>query len=557
MRDCKVEEVVVKSNLRGAMDEFKLNELAASIAEKGILQPLIARSISGNGTGKVELVCGHRRLKAAKMAGMKTVPVIVKDLTDEDVIEVQIIENLQRDDLNPIDEARGFKSMLAMNKYTHEDLGSKVGKSASYVGDRVELLKLDEKMIKAMYEGVIVPAHGKVLLRIKDLGDRKRMFEEITRGKLSARAAENLLTESEFGDNYFFSLDDVNFDKGQCKECPQNGSNYKDLVDPDTETEGCCFNKQCYLKKQKETVDEQIKRQKEDGVKVVQEATAFKKINKYETGEFDKETVKMLGNSYKEECRKCKDFAVVTSKGYRGILQLEARCFKKKCLQAKISGGKKELAKAERTKEAVKGKKGEPSGPDPQLVAMRKARDITRKTLSARAFWINVLFSSRTERMANTLVLSGILQSLTYSGRERVLNKELGITKEIRGVAALYKVTTNEQVLKCIQAVCSSKISEHSSADLEFLASEAKKTIAKDFVITNDYLEKLNKEQLVALAKEIKIDKALVKAGRDPGKMFNVKKDVLVTYFTGGTMKLDGIVPKEMVAFTGKKANNY
>ena len=101
MRDCKVEEIMVKSNLRGSMDDVKLSELSTSIAEKGILQPLVARPV--NGGAKIELVCGHRRLKAAVMAGMKTVPVIVKDLTDEDVLEVQVIENLQRDDLNPID----------------------------------------------------------------------------------------------------------------------------------------------------------------------------------------------------------------------------------------------------------------------------------------------------------------------------------------------------------------------------------------------------------------------------------------------------------------------
>ena len=557
MRDCKVEEIMVKSNLRGSMDDVKLSELSTSIAEKGILQPLVARPV--NGGAKIELVCGHRRLKAAVMAGMKTVPVIVKDLTDEEVTEVQVIENLQRTDLNPVDEARGLSEMLKMNKYTHKDLGSKVGKSASYVGDRIELLKLDEKMLGAVYDGTMTPAHAKVLLRIKDIKDRKELFNDIVREKLSARAAENSLVEDGYRNtgNYGKDLDDAIFDKGKCNECQSNGSNYKDLIDPDTQTKGKCFNKQCYLKKWNDKVNEQAEKQKKDGLRVIKEETAYKKTERYNTEEFDDETIRMLGTSFKEECRKCKDFAVVIKKGYQGKTELETRCFNPKCLKARISLGKKELTKARSAAEKEGTGSKKKAGPDPQLVAMRKARDITRKTLSARAFWINVLFSSRTERMANTLVLSGILQSLTYSGRERVLNKELGITKEIRGVAALYKVTTNEQVLKCIQAVCSSKISEHSSADLEFLASEAKKTIAKDFVITNDYLEKLNKEQLVALAKEIKLDKALVKAGRDPGKMFNVKKDVLVTYFTGGTMKIDGIVPKEMVAFTGKKANNY
>ena len=99
------------------------------------------------------------------------------------------------------------------------------------------------------------------------------------------------------------------------------------------------------------------------------------------------------------------------------------------------------------------------------------------------------------------------------------------------------------------------KLVTHASEDLEFLAGAVSKVIEKDFVITEEYLLALNKEQLISLAKEIKLDKALVAAGRDAKSMFNVKKDVMVAYFTGGTINLKGIVPKEMAAFTGKKAN--
>ncbi len=161
------------TNPRKKFDGPEMDELTASIRVHGVLQPLVVRP-KGEG---FEIVAGERRFRAAKTAGLEVVPCMVRDLSDEDVLEIQIIENLQRQDLNPLEEARGFKIILDQGRLEIGDLAEKINVSAQYIGRRVAVLDLPEPMLEAWGEGRLKFGHLVQLARIRDEAVRQELFE--------------------------------------------------------------------------------------------------------------------------------------------------------------------------------------------------------------------------------------------------------------------------------------------------------------------------------------------------------------------------------------------
>ena len=147
---------------RTRFDEASLAELAASIKEKGILHPLVART--NKTTGEVELVAGERRLRAAQMAGLKEIPCRLLDLSQRDALEVSLLENVQRSDLSPIEEAKGYDKLIQDMGYTQEDLAEKIGKSRTHLTNTLRLLRLAPSIQKLVDEGVLSAGHGRALL---------------------------------------------------------------------------------------------------------------------------------------------------------------------------------------------------------------------------------------------------------------------------------------------------------------------------------------------------------------------------------------------------------
>lgn len=153
-----------KEQARKFFDEKKLLELSESIKEYGILQPLVLRK-----DGDCFLIiAGERRYRAAKKAGLKEVPALIKEVSKEDADKISLIENIQRQDLNPIEEAIGYKSVMKEYDLTQEELSQAVGKSRQYIGNTIRILKLDERVIKFLEEGSLTTSHAKILLSIKD-----------------------------------------------------------------------------------------------------------------------------------------------------------------------------------------------------------------------------------------------------------------------------------------------------------------------------------------------------------------------------------------------------
>ena len=171
---------------RKRLDEAAIAELAASIADKGVLQPILVRPVEGG----FEIVAGERRFRAAERAGLASVPVVVKELDDRETLEVAIVENLQREDLTPVEEARAFKQLMDFG-LSQEGVAEAVGKSRSAVANTLRLLNLPEKALGALDDGVITAGHARAILSQPEK-DQLWAFQQIVGRGLSVRESEAL-----------------------------------------------------------------------------------------------------------------------------------------------------------------------------------------------------------------------------------------------------------------------------------------------------------------------------------------------------------------------------
>ena len=170
--------------------EAGLEELVASIKEKGLLQPLLVREIT---PGLYEIVAGERRFQAAKKAGLNKVPVIVKELSDQEALELALIENLQREDLNPLEEAMGYARLMKEFGLTQEEVAQRVGKSRTAVANTLRLLKLPEDLKEDLLQGRLSAGHARALLALEDEGLMRKVRAEILKKGLSVRQTEALV----------------------------------------------------------------------------------------------------------------------------------------------------------------------------------------------------------------------------------------------------------------------------------------------------------------------------------------------------------------------------
>ncbi len=174
---------------RKDFDESKLDELAASMKQHGVLQPVILRK-----KGSVyELVAGERRWRAAAKAGIERIPAIVKELSDAEVMEIALIENLQREDLNPMEEAMAYKSLMNDFGLTQEELSKRVGKSRSQIANTVRLLNLDKEIQDLVTEDKLTAGHARALLSIQDKSMRIKLAKRICEEDLSVRQTEQIV----------------------------------------------------------------------------------------------------------------------------------------------------------------------------------------------------------------------------------------------------------------------------------------------------------------------------------------------------------------------------
>ena len=171
---------------REVFDEKALKELAVSIKEHGVIQPIIVRNVNG----KYEIIAGERRYKASALAGLTKIPAIVRDLDDKESSKVALLENLQRKNLNPIEEARTYQKILEIDQMTQEELAKTMGKSQSAVANKLRLLSLSEDVQDALLKEEISERHARALINIPDAKKQKEMLKKVIADKMSVRVLE-------------------------------------------------------------------------------------------------------------------------------------------------------------------------------------------------------------------------------------------------------------------------------------------------------------------------------------------------------------------------------
>jgi ParB family chromosome partitioning protein len=192
--ELKITELEANQNQpRRFFDDEALRELSDSIKEHGVVQPIIVRKIDDS----YQIVAGERRWRAARLAGLKTVPVVVKDYSNIQVMQIALIENLQRQDLNSIEEALAYKSLIEEHDMTQEDISSKIGKSRSAIANTLRLLNLSEEIRNMVVHGKISAGHARALLAVSDKGKQLEIAQKIIDQQLNVRDIEKLVMQKD------------------------------------------------------------------------------------------------------------------------------------------------------------------------------------------------------------------------------------------------------------------------------------------------------------------------------------------------------------------------
>ena len=168
---------------REVFDETALKELSDSIKEHGVIQPILVRKVGD----KYELIAGERRFRASELAGKETIPAIVTVMDDKEAAKVALIENLQRKDLSPIEEAKTYQTILRLDNMTQEELAKNLGKSQSAIANKLKLLNLDDKVQTALLNGEISERHARSLLNLPDKEKQQQMVDKIIQNRMTVR----------------------------------------------------------------------------------------------------------------------------------------------------------------------------------------------------------------------------------------------------------------------------------------------------------------------------------------------------------------------------------
>lgn len=174
---------------RKRFDDRKLKELAASMKAHGVLSPVILRQVKGG----YELVAGERRVRAAKLAGLKGVPALIREVSDAGMLELALIENIQREDLNPLEEAEVYRRLIEEFGLTQEELAERVGRDRSSIANALRLLRLPKRIQEDLALGVLTEGHARALLGLQRERDQLKARDQIVKGGLSVRATEALV----------------------------------------------------------------------------------------------------------------------------------------------------------------------------------------------------------------------------------------------------------------------------------------------------------------------------------------------------------------------------
>jgi ParB/RepB/Spo0J family partition protein len=274
-----------RTNPRRQFDETKLAELAANIRHHGVLQPVLVRPMPAGEPDAFELVAGARRYRASKLAGRETIPASIRDLTDTECLELQLIENLQRADVHELDEARGYSALMQLqpDTYTVETLAEKVGRSEKYVYARLRLLHLIDEVQQAFYLGKLTVAHAFEVARLQPEDQHRALAECFPQHRSAAAVLKDKKAEAVtvrslrewIEREIHLDISHAPFDAqdekllpvaGSCAACPKRTGN-NPLLFPEVRQKSICTDRACYRAKVEALVQIRVKPLEESGEK--------------------------------------------------------------------------------------------------------------------------------------------------------------------------------------------------------------------------------------------------------------------------------------------------
>lgn len=344
-----------KTNPRRHFDAKALDELAASIAAHGVIQPIVVRPLNGGDT--FEVVAGARRYRASKLAAVIDIPARVRELTDEQVLEIQVIENLQREDVHPLDEAQGYRTLMDKTQHDVAAIAATVGKSESYVYQRLKLCDLTDKAKKAFFDDKITAGHAVLIARLQ-AKDQAQMIDTCLRAEVSVRDLARRI-EREIHMELTkapFSTDDDRLlpAAGACTVCPKR-SGFTPALFPDIKSKDTCTDRRCYQAKIDAVIAQARSKLMARGEKPINISTDHYSSNNKSVVTANNWTKVTKGN----ECEHARPGIVVD--GYNANLgQVISVCTESKC-KKHHGGGQSSMrmspqAKASQEREALKRK---------------------------------------------------------------------------------------------------------------------------------------------------------------------------------------------------------
>ena len=283
------EIVPSKTNPRKNFDKAEMAELEASIKQHGLVQPILVRPVGENGKVLFEIVAGERRFRAAKALGLTEIPVIQRELSDTEAREIQVIENLQRSDLHPLEEAEGYEGLMKSSGCSAEEVAARVGKSKPYVYSRLKLLALSKRPRKYFLEGILQVSVAFLLARIPDKRLQDQALDELVDEGCAPGEGPTLSRAREHIEHYYMTrLENAPFDTkdaklfpkaGACTTCPKRTGNQKELFQ-DIKKADVCTDTRCFQEKRERAWALMVKAAKEKGIPVI-EGEEAEKISAY------------------------------------------------------------------------------------------------------------------------------------------------------------------------------------------------------------------------------------------------------------------------------------
>lgn len=511
-----------KKIYRPTKDNEALRELTASVKSKGVLQPILVRPLKFPGT--YEMVAGRRRYAAASAAGHTRIPAIIKDLSDEDAFEVQVIENSQREDPNPMEEAWGFKDLLDMGKHTPDTLAAKLDRSIAYVLGRLKLLKLPKDAQEKIASEEISIGHALLLSRLSSAEDQKEFLEMISEHNgMTVREAKEAIEQ--FSDK----LSDAVFNTAECETCDSLSRN-QSILFPELQTTDECMDKACFNARTKAHYVAIINEKEAQGFQIIRKEEDIYKLKssrRIAAPGSKKDYSTIVPKRYKSECAKCTESHAfyLYEKKYNWKTQTEI-CFGELCLNAKC------LDKMEnpRKKTDSGGEEEETPGQVSEFTRRRNAEECRNRFLRATLPEIMTTPNNSAQlallkiALRDRLAIYHLLDTLDNEAEVLDVFKKYcpqADASDLYG-AGKYRFIESVPVENLVEMMADLVIAGIQVTDPEVLlqmTTEAGIYMSTDFAVDETYLKTKTKDDLIAFAKDAELELDGISAGSKKGEI--------------------------------------